>query len=142
MKKEREDKWKYDICKNRVVRAFSFVPAYIVVLWLTVFGCIQISEQYDRMEAVVKIEEPITDVEEETADTVAAGTIDKDGRIDINTANAKLLEQLPEIGTVKAKRIVETRTLMGRFRTVDDLLNVDGIGKRTLEKLRAFVVVL
>lgn len=127
--------------KNRILRAFSFVPAYLVVLWLTVFACIQITGQYDRVDENTIIEEQVVETEN-SADVDAAGRVDEKGRIDINTANQKMLEQLPEIGPVKAKKIVETRELMGGFRTVDDLLNVSGIGEKTLEGLRELVVIL
>ncbi|MBQ7096693.1 MAG: ComEA family DNA-binding protein [Clostridia bacterium] len=127
---------------NRILRAFSFVPAYIVVLWLIVFACIQLTEPYERYEDAVGVEEPIACVNEQTSETEALGRIDENGKIDINTANSKRLEQLPEIGPVKARKIIETRALMGGFRTVDDLLNVDGIGEKTLEGLRELVVVL
>ena len=127
--------------KNRILRAFSFVPAYIVVLWLTAFVCIQITGQYDRREEKAVIEEQAVEMEAE-ADDVALGRTDEKGRIDINTANEKMLEQLPGIGPVKAKKIVEIRKLMGGFRTVDDLMNIDGIGEKNIEKLRELVVVL
>lgn len=61
------------------------------------------------------------------------------GAIDINTAGAAELERLPGIGPAKAAAIVETRERLGGFATVDQLVEVHGIGPRTLEKLRPFV---
>lgn len=59
--------------------------------------------------------------------------------ININTATAEQLSAfLPGIGEVKAKRIVEYRESAGGFDSVDELLNVSGIGEKTLEKLRPY----
>jgi len=62
--------------------------------------------------------------------------------LDLNVANAVELESLPGIGPVLARRIVEYRQRRGPFKTVDDLLQVRGIGARSLAKLRQQVVVL
>ena len=60
------------------------------------------------------------------------------GGIKINTASAQELTQLPGIGPAIAERIVEYRKQHGRFKTVDDLTNVSGIGPKKLDKLRPF----
>ena len=60
------------------------------------------------------------------------------GYVDCGT---ELLDQLPGIGPVLAKRIVDWRTAHGRFAAVDQLGDVDGIGDRTLARLRDLVVV-
>lgn len=59
-----------------------------------------------------------------------------DGTVDLNTADQAALEELPGIGPALAKRIVAWREDNGRFRTVDDLLAVPGIGEKVLEGLR------
>jgi len=62
--------------------------------------------------------------------------------VNINTASeAELAEQLPGIGPVKAGAIVDYREQNGPFATVDDIVNVSGIGPATLEKLRPFISV-
>jgi competence protein ComEA len=58
--------------------------------------------------------------------------------IDINTASAAELEQLPAIGPKLAQRIMEVRA-GSPFTSVDDLRRVPGIGPKTLEKLRPHV---
>lgn len=60
-------------------------------------------------------------------------------RININTANAGQLETLPGIGPVYARRIIEYRTKNGPFTTVEELIQIKGIGKKRLEKLKPFV---
>ena len=63
------------------------------------------------------------------------------GRLNLNTATATELEQLPRVGPALAARIVAYRVANGGFRRPADLTNVKGIGEKTLEKLLPHVVV-
>lgn len=63
------------------------------------------------------------------------------GLINVNTASASDLEALPGIGEVLAQRIVDYRTEHGPFATVDDLLDVSGIGDAILGDIRDQVTV-
>jgi len=60
-------------------------------------------------------------------------------RINLNTATMKELIHLPGIGPTYAQRILDDRRQRGPFSSVEDLLRVKGIGKKKLEKLRAWV---
>ena len=60
--------------------------------------------------------------------------------VNINTAGAEELESLPGIGPVLARRIVDWRTENGPFRSAEDLLNVEGIGRSTLENLQDCII--
>jgi competence protein ComEA len=62
-----------------------------------------------------------------------------DGRVDVNRATAAELEELPGIGPVTARRIVEHRETHGPFAQPSDLLGVSGIGERTFEALADLV---
>ncbi len=64
---------------------------------------------------------------------------DGDGRIPINSADAATLETLPGVGPVLAERIVAFRTQNGAFGSVEDLLDVPGIGEAKLASLRESV---
>ena len=61
--------------------------------------------------------------------------------IDINSATAQELETLPGIGSVKAEAIVEHRESVGRFSSVEELLQVAGIGPATLNAIADRVTV-
>jgi competence protein ComEA len=56
--------------------------------------------------------------------------------IDLNTADAASLEQLPRVGPETAKKIIAYRDEQGPFTSVDQLLEVPGIGQKTLDGLR------
>lgn len=66
----------------------------------------------------------------------AAAGEDASGKININTADATQLETLSGIGEVLAERIIEHRESNGPFASVDDLLEVSGIGDATLAEFR------
>jgi competence protein ComEA len=61
--------------------------------------------------------------------------------VNINTANAHALEELPGIGEVLAARIVADRQANGPFKTVDDLARVPGIKEHVISQLRDLVTV-
>jgi competence protein ComEA len=63
------------------------------------------------------------------------------GLVDINTADETTLETLPEVGPVTAQSIITWRTQHGGFSSVDQLLEVDGIGDATLAKLTPYVTI-
>ncbi len=68
----------------------------------------------------------------------AANAVDaKSTKVNLNTADAETLErELLGVGKVKAVSIVDHRTTNGPFSSVDDLLEVKGIGAAILEKNR------
>ena len=61
-------------------------------------------------------------------------------KVDINKAAWPELAQLPRIGETVARKIVESRETDGPFKSVDDLQRVKGIGPKTVERLRPFVL--
>jgi competence protein ComEA len=60
-------------------------------------------------------------------------------RININTATSEELEALPGVGEVIAKRIIEYREQHGPYRSVDDLIHVEGISDRAIDGIRELV---
>lgn len=63
------------------------------------------------------------------------------GPVDINTAGEDALETLPGIGPTLASRIVAHRDTYGPFRSVGDLLQVQGIGEKRVAHLESLVTV-
>jgi len=62
-------------------------------------------------------------------------------KVDLNTAEAWLLEALPGIGEVLARRIIDHRAENGPFLEIEDLARVDGISPALSDKLRDKVTV-
>jgi competence protein ComEA len=61
--------------------------------------------------------------------------------VNINTATASQLEELPGIGKATADRIVEYRQKNGNFKKVEDLMNIRGIGEKSFLKLKPLITV-
>jgi len=61
--------------------------------------------------------------------------------VNINTADAPLLDTLPGIGPAKATAIVDYRTKNGPFATIEDIQNVSGIGPATYANLKEQITV-
>lgn len=63
----------------------------------------------------------------------------REGTVNINTASADELQRLPGVGPAIAARILAYRAQIGRFTSVDQLLEVSGIGEKKLAAMRPFV---
>lgn len=61
--------------------------------------------------------------------------------ININTANETELEQLPGIGASIAGRIIDYRNKNGKFKAIEDIKNVTGIGETKFEKIKDLIKV-
>jgi len=62
-------------------------------------------------------------------------------KIDLNRAEAWLLEALPEIGEIKAQSIVDYRRQNGSFHNTAELIKVEGIGITTYQKIKNLITV-
>lgn len=61
--------------------------------------------------------------------------------INLNTANAEQLQEVPGIGPATAEKILKMRKSYGPFKSVDDLRAIRGIGPKRLEKMRKYLTV-
>lgn len=93
-------------------------------------------------------------VKEDTADSSAdslllrrddykskSKTVLKEKSISVNKATAEELTQLPGIGIKTAEKIIEYRKAHGRFNSVNELLEVKGIGEKKLEKIKKIIFI-
>jgi len=69
------------------------------------------------------------------------GRVSESQRVNINRAEAWLLETLPGIGEVRAQAIVDYRRQNGPFHHISELVNVEGIGTATYEKIKHLITV-
>ena len=61
-------------------------------------------------------------------------------KIDVNAADWPEFAALPDVGETTARRIVDYRKRNGPFQTLDDLRQVRGIGSKTMERLRPYLL--
>lgn len=59
--------------------------------------------------------------------------------ININTADENILQELPGIGASKAKAIIKYREDFGEFKSIEDILNVEGIGETLYEQIKIHI---
>jgi len=62
-------------------------------------------------------------------------------KVNINTASSQKLIALPGVGEEIAKRIIAYREKEGKFKRIEELMKVKGIGKKTFEKLKDYITV-
>lgn len=61
------------------------------------------------------------------------------GLVNLNTATSEQLDTLPGVGPVTAQKILDWRAAHGAFASVDELLEIDGIGEKTLAEIAPHV---
>ncbi|HEY32585.1 MAG TPA: ComEA family DNA-binding protein [Dehalococcoidia bacterium] len=62
-------------------------------------------------------------------------------KVNINRAEAWLLDALPQIGPARAQAIIDYRQENGPFRSIDEITNVEGIGPATYEQIKGLITV-
>lgn len=99
----------------------------------------------EAIETAVNLAAPVSDgmqvVVPSMADPSGAGSTGGDGRTHVNQASVAELEALPGVGPVLAERIAAHRDANGPFETVEDLLDVPGIGESKLDAMRDAIAV-
>lgn len=89
---------------------------------------------------VAKVGENVVDVTTNTSASTATSQA-KAGLVNLNTATEADFQTISGIGQKRAQDIIAYREANGKFKSVDDLKNVTGIGAKTLEKLKEYVTV-
>ncbi len=98
----------------------------------------------DSLEALIQAAGGLTssaDLSQLKLHIPLAGEEESPQKIDINRAEAWLLEALPGIGEVRAQDILNYRNLNGPFSNTNELLKVKGIGTATFEAIKELITV-
>ena len=82
---------------------------------------------------------PINKVIASTQHNNDESNIAPDIKIDINTASLQQLELLPGVGKELAQRILDYRTEHGKFISLKELMNVNGIGEKKFEQIEPYL---
>ena len=83
----------------------------------------------------------INDMPQAETQNSTEDTQENDGRININTATEQQLMLLPGVGETTAKKIIEYRTENNGFNTVEDIMNVSGIGEKKFAQMKPYIKV-
>lgn len=92
-------------------------------------------------EAFIKIPSAIVDSNGIQINTTNNSAVHTSSKININTATKEQLESLPRIGEALAQRIIDYRESNGRFKDINELNNVSGIGDKIFEGLKDKITV-
>lgn len=87
----------------------------------------------------IKAEQVVESVSANGSTSVSAGASDQTNagnKVNINTANVSQLQQLNGIGEKKAQQIIAYRQKSGEFKSIEDLMQVSGIGEKTFAALK------
>lgn len=85
-------------------------------------------------------EKEVEYISTENGDNVIEKTPDSNNfKVNINTGGVEELKTLPGVGDSLAQKIINYRNENGKFKTVDDLKNVSGIGEKKFESMKKYV---
>ena len=96
-----------------------------------------------KMTAIPNIgENEVEYISTENGDNVIEKTPNSNNsKVNINTGGVEELKALPGVGDLLAQKIIDYREENGKFKTIDDLKNVSGIGDKKFESMKEYVSV-
>ncbi len=89
-----------------------------------------------NLAAVLKDSQKILVMDKNQANQIQSPDAGMEQGINLNSASAEQLEELPGIGETIAKRIIEQRQEKGSFSSIDELKEVEGIGEKKFAKIK------
>ena len=118
---------------KKPLQALIAITAVFFILLIGIFLGRNMSGSYIHLEQGISTQS--------TDDTQPTTNVN-DGKIDINTATLQQLQMLPGIGEVLAQRIIDYRDEHGGFQSIDELLNVNGIGEVKFSNIKDKIKVI
>jgi competence protein ComEA len=132
--------------RRRIIWQWTFTAAMITIA----AGCIILIGAANRQPPPLEVTPPVNMPSEGSVYTGGnvsdpayyPGTATENPQlVNINRAEAWLLEALPGIGEVKARAIIDYRTAYGRFTTVTAITEVPGISRAVYENIKPYITV-
>ncbi len=121
-----------------MIGKFSIVITVIFVILFGVWYCIN----FDKLNAEnVNITENTEDLVKNSIDKSENLEENINVTININTASYDELVSLPDIGNKTANKIIDYRKEHKGFKSVDEILKVDGIGQKTYDNIKKYLTI-
>ena len=95
---------------------------------------------YDGQKIIVNAS-GLSDLSSGETKNAGGSTGISNGKVNLNMADSATLQTIPGIGPSKADRILEYRKTMGRFKSIEDIMNITGIGEKTFESIKDYLTV-
>lgn len=97
---------------------------------------------HDGEKIVIPFKNDSNTANKDTQEASSSGFIQNaSDKININYASKQQLMELPGIGESKAQAIIDYRTQNGLFKSIEEIVNVSGIGEKTFEKIKDLITV-
>jgi competence protein ComEA len=104
----------------------------VLLVFLILLGTGILLVKTNGKDEEIRISQPVvTEVKGEET-----GVETRAGLVNINTADLSQLDTLPGIGPVTAQKILDYRTQNGQFKTIEEIMNVSGIGQAKFENMK------
>lgn len=120
-----------------------FSRAEGIVLAISLLLCVAVIGYATKMKSYKPIEYDMGDTKSERIEEIISlqnelftKTEIEFGKVNLNTATANQLQRLDSIGEKKASDIIAYREQNGPFKTIEDIMNVTGIGQKVFEKIK------
>ena len=126
--------------KKATIVLFAFLGVFLALIMGIFIGRQSISGMVVIPEVPVTSTHSVDSIVEDIEENRQTNS-GESGKVNINTASVSLLQTLPNIGSVLARRIVDYREENGNFLVPEDLLMVEGIGEKRLDEIRDYITV-
>lgn len=128
--------------ENQIYSRLMFLPVIVILVAVSVLAYnFTVGRELTEKTAEAVVIEETELLEKNNIENVGLDIIAEAEKINLNNATLGELDMLPGIGESKARSIIAAREKMGGFRTVDDVLNAEGIGEKLLKQIRQYVFV-
>jgi len=114
---------------NQIKTSLAIIAIFTIVTITAVCAILYIGADYQTTEIVLTNRTYVPDP-----------TDSREGLVDINTADKKELMTIPGIGVVFSERIIEYREIRGRFVSIHELKEIQGITDNKFEEIKPYIV--